>query len=415
MAFSFGKPAPPAGGGLFGQNTTQNSGTSLFGQPAQQQQQPAQQSSGGLFGQPAQQQQSGGLFGQTAKPATGGLFGQSTAQTGGGLFGGGQQQQQQNTGGLFGQTQQQQPQQQSSGLFGQTQQQQPSSGLFGQTQQQPQQSMFGATAQPAQQQSQLQLGNSVFQPGQSQPVTAQMASILTQYLPSHPDCKFKYYFYNKVGSDRVPFYGPSSNEDPRAWDEALSKKPGPGYVPVLCTGFEQLGERIKAQQNTLVGCNRVMHQINGSLEAMMMKHDTGTSVRILNAKRKHAVLKQRTLKLATKVQILRNKGYAMDKAEEALKSKLEELERAVCDPQIPAKGEEIWARMVAVRARGRVLEKEMERSGAGSSGLDEEAARRAEKVLEDYATQLAHLKRELESIEREFGEWQKENGETKKR
>lgn len=254
---------------------------------------------------------------------------------------------------------------------------------------------------------------------ESQPVTAQMASILSSYLPNSPNCKFKYYFYNKVGSDRVPFYGPNTalNEDPRSWDEALSKKPGPGYVPVLCTGFEQLGERIKAQQTTLAGFNRIMHQINGSLEAMMARHDTGTSVRILNVKRKHTALKQRTLKLATKVQILRNKGYAMDKAEEALKTKLEELERQVMDPQIPAKAEEIWARMVAVRARGRILEKEMAKSGQIASGLDEEAARRAEKVLEDYATQLAHLKKELVSIQKEFEEYQKEQSpqEAKKR
>ncbi|KAL4245762.1 nucleoporin GLFG family protein [Abortiporus biennis] len=138
--------------GSFGTGTTFGGG-GTFGQPAQQQQQPATSS---VFGQPQQQtqQSSGGLFGQAAakpsifgvqpaqqQPNTGfgtGAFGsqpqqQQTqpgqgTQTGTGLFGGG---------GLFGQTQQQTQQQQQpqtgGGLFGTqpAQQQQPAGGLFG--------------------------------------------------------------------------------------------------------------------------------------------------------------------------------------------------------------------------------------------------------------------------------------------
>ncbi|WVW83374.1 hypothetical protein I302_105393 [Kwoniella bestiolae CBS 10118] len=199
----------PASGGLFGNtNNTAAPSTSLFGQPAQQQntQQPA---SGGLFGNTST---SGGLFGAkpaTTTPATGGLFGQTQpaqqpAQTGGlfgntgntgtGLFGNtnnaiGQQNQQQNNslakpaGGLFGgsslfgqQNQQQQPAQTGStgGLFGSLGQSQPAStGLFGSTTAQPAQqsnlsgSMFGglgqSTAQQQQQQQQPSLTASIDQ------------------------------------------------------------------------------------------------------------------------------------------------------------------------------------------------------------------------------------------------------------
>lgn len=125
---------------------------------------------------------------------------------------------------------------------------------------------------------------------------------------------------------------------------------------------------------------------------------------------------------------MRNRGYAMDPAEEALKAKLESLEKNVCDPQILARSEEIWARMVQVQARSQWLEKEMaKQAGAIASGLSEEDARRAEKVcydmndggegmangkqvLEDYATNLTHLKKELVAIAKEFEEWQKEQG-----
>lgn len=216
---------------------------------------------------------------------------------------------------------------------------------------------------------------------EAQPVTDQMKNILEQWMPQSANCKFKSYFYNKVEDHRAPFAQPGPNDDLKAWDEALSKKPAPGYIPTLCVGFEQLGERIKAQQQALAQYNRAMHQINSSLEFMMTKHDTEVSVRILNAKRKHIVLKQRTLALATKVQIMRNRGYAMDPAEEALKAKLESLEKNICDPQILARSEEIWARMVQVQARSSFLEKEMAKeASAMASGLSEEDARRAEKV-----------------------------------
>lgn len=220
-------------------------------------------------------------------------------------------------------------------------------------------------------------------------VPEQMQVVLEKWSPNSPTCVFKHYFYNKVADNQVPFYKAGPNEDPKGWDEALSKKPGPGYIPVLCTGFEQLGERIKTQNTTLAAFNRVLHQINGSLDAMMIRHDTETSVRILNAKRKHMMLKQRSLALATKVQILRNRGFAMGAAEEALKVKLTALDKSVCDPALSARAEEIWARMVSVRERARLLKEEMERqAGSNGSSMDEQTARRAEKVCSPIPRRL---------------------------
>lgn len=208
-----------------------------------------------------------------------------------------------------------------------------------------------------------------------------MKNILEQWMPQSQNCKFKSYFYNKVPAHMAPFAQPSANDDLQAWDIALSKKPAPGYIPTLCVGFSQLGERIKAQQQALAQYNQVMHSLNGTLEALMIKHDTSTSVRINEAKRKHEALKRRTLSLATKVQVLRNRGYAMDAAEETLKAKLEELEKSVCDPQIHSRAEEIWARMVQLREGSKVIEREMaKQANALASGLSEEEARRAEKV-----------------------------------
>jgi len=74
----------------------------------------------------------------------------------------------------------------------------------------------------------------------------------------------------------------------------------------------------------------------------------------------------------------------MDTAEEELRQKLTTLERKVCDPSLQGRGEEIWARMLSVRDRGRQLQFEMERLGVSAKGeeqvLDEETMKKARKV-----------------------------------
>lgn len=252
-----------------------------------------------------------------------------------------------------------------------------------------------------------------------------MEKIKEKWDPSHPDCAFRHWFYNKVDENKAPYFQPQQREDPKQWEEALSKKPGPGYIPVLCVGFSEMGERIKLQQRYLGTFNQRLHEINNSLEAMLSKHDLDISVRALDARRRHTVLKQRAIALATRVQILRNRGYALGGDEEELKAKLQILERGVLDPGLSARAEEIWARMVGVRERAKILREEMsKRANDDSPILDDETAKRAEKVstimlfrllqltktqiLEDYAKQLGHLKRELTLVSDELKEWEKD-------
>jgi nuclear pore complex protein Nup54 len=101
----------------------------------------------------------------------------------------------------------------------------------------------------------------------------------------------------------------------------------------------------------------------------------------MDARRKHLVLKQRCLALATKVQVLRNRGYAMGGDEEVLRTKLMALEKNVADPGVDARSEEIWARMLIVQQRAKLLKSEIEKSGSETFDiLDEEMSRRAKKV-----------------------------------
>ncbi|KAK6593366.1 nucleoporin nup44 [Botrytis cinerea] len=394
---TFGQ-SQPAGGGLFGSTNTA-------------------QPSGGLFGSTNTAQKPGGLFGSTtttgAQNQGGGLFGgagqntQQNQQQASGLFGGGlgasTQQNQPQAGGLFGANAQQPQQQQTGGLFsGQTmgaqqqaaqqQQQQQQTGLFGQTQ-----------SSQALGQSQGQFGNSLFtntntnglRPREKS-VIDQIETVVGKWDTGSKDCAFQYFFYNNVGVDEAPFYQPQPNEDPRAWEEALSKKPGPGYIPVSCIGFQMMGDRIKAQQNHLAAFNIRLHNINASLSNLLQNHDTRTSIRAMDARRKHVVLKQRCIALATKVQVLRNRGYALNR-------------KGASDPALGARAEEIWARMINVQERGRLLRTELEKVGQENGEiLDDTMTARCKKILEDYQTQLAHLKKELDRVHKDYVEWEKE-------
>ncbi|EFQ85519.1 hypothetical protein CFE70_007778 [Pyrenophora teres f. teres 0-1] len=418
MAFSFGN----AGGG------EKKTGT-LFGNTTA----PA----GSLFGQSQQQQTNAtgtGLFGSTAAPQnnSNSLFGSTQPQqqnAGSSLFG---QPQQRNAGSsLFGQPQQQQNA--GSSLFGQPQPQQHQQGQQPQQQTNMSNSLFGASLQPApilnnvqaqsiqqQREGLPQLRQSSAQPfagstmaGQREKSVVEQIRILNnKWDPENPECVFQYYFYNSVKPEEAPFYGPSQSEDERKWEEALSKKPSPGAIPVLARGFEQVGERIRQQAVAVTALRTRLHEINNSLSLLKDAHELTVASRITEAKRKHIVFTQRTLALATKVQILRNRGYVMDPQEEDLKKKLIELEKQTFDPVLGGRQEEIWARMSGVRERARILQEETEKMGKtidqqqNGELLSEQDQKALEKLLKDYDRQLEHLKKWVDDTKEEYNEWE---------
>ncbi|KAI0403882.1 nucleoporin complex subunit 54-domain-containing protein [Xylaria palmicola] len=337
---------------------------SLFGKPAT----PAFGASSNAFGQPA---------------TTNSIFGQPTNQP-------------------QAQTQQQ-PNAFGSSLFGQSAaQQQP------QQQQQPAASSFLGASQAV-----VQNKSSIWEPGREslghRPVTEQMEAIVSKWAPNHPNTVFKYYFYNQVGQARVPFFQPGPGEDVREWEQAVHDKPDAGYVPALASGFAAVGERLKMQEKALSQYRQTMHSINACLDAILSQQDLQTSVRALNARRKHAILRQRCLALATKVQVLRNRGYSLDKDEDELKLKLETLDQGLTDPALSARTEELWSRLLVLRGYADTLRNEIERRGTeAQEGLGEEAEAKAKKILEDYDKQLQTLKAQVESIKKDFDEWQTE-------
>jgi nuclear pore complex protein Nup54 len=70
-------------------------------------------------------------------------------------------------------------------------------------------------------------------------------------------------------------------------------------------------------------------------------------------------LARRALSLAAKVQVLKNRGYALQPEEEMLKKRLEGLAKMVQDPAVTGRMNEIWARMMVVQEKARVMEESM--------------------------------------------------------
>ncbi|MCJ1319334.1 hypothetical protein MMC15_004670 [Xylographa vitiligo] len=424
-----GAPNSNPSGPLFGGPSQSQQGGGMFGQPAQQAQ------PGPLFGGTSQSQQGGGVFGQSAQPAQGRtLFGSTSQPAQGGstfgppnqsgpLFGGSSNQQQ--GGSTFGQTAQQaqgvssfsssQPQQ-AGGLFGAPGQGQAPS-LFGNPQQQEQ--FYQQQRQQPQanvdligpsRQNRIWLEQALVPDYKSVP--EQIDLIFRKWEPDSADSVgFQTYLYNTVSPDAAPFFRPGPNDNEEQWEAALRKRPNPGAVPFKLCGFYQLGQRILIQEECLRVLHGRLYEINAGLTALLTKHDVDITTRTAQCRRKHQALSQRCLALATKTQLLRNRGYAMDGAEEELRQKLLTLEKQVFDPALEGRGEEIWARMVSLRERGRSLQYEMEKRGLGGlnareQSLDEETLEKARKILADYHKQLEHLAKEMQQLQTEWTEWE---------
>ncbi|CAI7568020.1 hypothetical protein PCG10_009786 [Penicillium crustosum] len=385
--------------------TTSAGATSAFGGSAFGASAAPQQPSGSLFGNPQKPQNTfgSGAFGQPQQQQQGSAFGSSLQKPQASLFSGGQQQTQQPGGGLGG----------LGGLGSNTQQ--PTNAL-GQ-----QQSQFGQNTMttPQPQQQQPSLSSSLWSPGRAitgvhRTVPMQVAIIKDKWDPPSQSSPFRAYLYNNVGEEAAPFYQPGPEDDETKWEEALRKRPGPGYVPVLVKGFWDLGKRAQRQRDFLTMMQSRLHEINNCLTGLLSKHDLNLSVKIADCRRKHIILSKRCLSLAAKTQILRNRGYAMDEAEEQLKKKLVELERAVFDPSLSGRAEEIWARMLAIHEHSKRLQVEMDRAGVNvtqaEDDIDEQTLKTAKKILDDYHAQIQHLQKEMESIKKDFNEVEKAIG-----
>lgn len=263
---------------------------------------------------------------------------------------------------------------------------------------------------PALSQSQAQLSSSLWQPGKEtphqKPILEQMKLVTEKWDAANPSCVFKHYFYNMVEEAKIPFYQPQPYEDPREWEEALQNKPAPNFMPALCSGYTGVADRLTAQKRAIGDFSARLHQINGSIDLLLQRHELDTEVRALAARRRQAAIHARCLALAARVQILRNRGYALSGDEDDLNRRLQKLEREVQDPAVGAREEELWSRLIVLRGYSDRLNKEMGKPAAEGGELDEETQTKAKRILQDYEKQLNHLKKEVESLSADYAEWE---------
>lgn len=170
-----------------------------------------------------------------------------------------------------------------------------------------------------------------------------------------------------------------------------------------------------------------LHEIQGKLTALQSRHDLVTSIKQEDCRRRHTALARRALSLAAKVQVLKNRGYALQTDEELLKKRLEGLAREVGDPAVRGRVNEIWARMMVVSEQARKMEESV---GRVEIVWDQKQLETAGKVwryrfllrsrgnanrcvclvqlLSSNANGLEYLTKEVKEIEKAFVLWDEE-------
>ncbi|QSL66187.1 hypothetical protein MERGE_000562 [Pneumocystis wakefieldiae] len=237
-------------------------------------------------------------------------------------------------------------------------------------------------------------------------IVDQLQRLKNAWDPTHPDCAFQYYFYNRVPIDQVALYVKPSHHNQQKWDEAIAKRPENSVVPALAVGFSDIQKRVQLQEQQIITYRVRMHEIINKLKEISQKHDLSTTVKISDTTLRHLELSRRSLALAAKVQILKGRGYALQPEEENLKQRLIELSKSLNDPGVFGKINELWARMTFVREKAKSIEEA--RQGKIIMNInwrrDEEQLDKITKVLSDQHAGILYvvniLKNDLNEVDK---------------
>ncbi|KAF3921507.1 hypothetical protein ABW21_db0209756 [Orbilia brochopaga] len=260
-----------------------------------------------------------------------------------------------------------------------------------------QQSGFGRTVNPLQQ-SQVQTPASL--------VSGQIQRIWEAWNVADAGCQFQTYLYNQADNEVIAnSYEPGPGEDRIKFDAAMRKRPNPKAVPVLVRGFNDLHHRMQQQENQIKVYRATLHGINNRLVELSRNHDLKTTIKLAEAVSRHQQLAHRTLSLSAKVQVLKNRGYALQPEEEQLRKRLESLMKTVSDPGVNGRMNEIWARMQIINQKAKQMEHEINEM---SVTVDPEQIQKMAIVLQTHEKGIKGLREELQRLEEAFDKWEQE-------
>ncbi|KAL3901892.1 MAG: hypothetical protein SGCHY_000252 [Lobulomycetales sp.] len=156
--------------------------------------------------------------------------------------------------------------------------------------------------------------------------------------PASPSCQFKHYFYNIVSKEQVGAYAGGDPQDP-LFIQAQRDNPVGGslvyshtsqdpscMVPVLAVGFADIKKRIQAQDEINQRHQAKLQEASQIFESLHTNHLVTSTAKLEKFKLAHLQNAQRALSLIKKISLLRNRGYAIRREEEAIKVRLEALQ-----------------------------------------------------------------------------------------
>lgn len=257
---------------------------------------------------------------------------------------------------------------------------------------------------------------SSYGPLQPASIQDQLVRLKNAWDPSHPDCMFQAYFYNRVAPETASLYTKPEDHKQSAWEEAVAARPDDSVVPVLARGFTDLQARLNVQQQQIIAYRTRMHEIADKLKELDDRHLLHATPKVEAARRTHLQLTRRALKLATKVQVLKCRGYALRPEEEQLRAQLQTLESRLKDPNTFGRLEEIWAKMTVLRQYRKAAEDDIKAKGYVSYiNFDEgDSLENIQHVLRDFNNGLLYVsgvvKSDLDKVEAEIEKYKAAQG-----
>ncbi|XP_017865754.1 PREDICTED: probable nucleoporin Nup54 isoform X2 [Drosophila arizonae] len=155
---------------------------------------------------------------------------------------------------------------------------------------------------------------------------------------------------------------PPRSVDPRMWRQANLDNPDASqFIPVPMIGFNDLKWRVKCQEQETETHALYMKKVEGELQELRRRHASATA-RIMEHKRKLAEMSHRILRIVVKQECTRKVGTTLTPEEEALRTKLQNMQAVVSAPtQFKGRLSELLSQI------------RMQRSQFSSTGLPEYA------------------------------------------